>query len=150
MKGVFMPRQHHTQVTGNTQAPPACLIVEDSTFDQVKMTRIIHRNMSDTQIYVATTLREARQTLAKYPVSVILLDNHLPDGLGADFAIELAELKVFSHIAVVMVSDWPTPFMWAKAATAGVLHVVNKSEFGQQYVLDAFKHAQKLGKPRLH
>ncbi|MEM5520564.1 response regulator [Sulfitobacter sp. AS59] len=145
-----MPRQQNANIAEANKTSPACLIIEDSTFDQVKMTRIIHRNMSDAQIYVATTLREARQTLAKYPVSVILLDNHLPDGLGADFAVELAELKIFSHIAVVMVSDWPTPFMWAKAATAGVLHVVNKSEFGQQYVLDAFKHAQKLGKPRLH
>ena len=145
-----MPRQQNANIAGANKTSPTCLIVEDSTFDQVKMTRIIHRNMSDTQIYVATTLREARQTLAKYPVSVILLDNHLPDGLGADFAVELAELKIFSHIAVVMVSDWPTPFMWAKAATAGVLHVVNKSEFGQEYVLDAFKYAQKLGNPRLH
>ncbi|WP_341232621.1 response regulator [uncultured Sulfitobacter sp.] len=145
-----MPRQQNANIAEANNTSPACLIVEDSTFDQVKMTRIIHRNMSDTQIYVATTLREARQTLAKYPVSVILLDNHLPDGLGADFAVELAELKIFSHIAVVMVSDWPTPFMWAKAATAGVLHVVNKSEFGQQYVLDAFKHARKMGNPRLH
>ncbi|SFS89185.1 Response regulator receiver domain-containing protein [Sulfitobacter marinus] len=145
-----MPRQQNANIAEANKTPLACLIIEDSTFDQVKMTRIIHRNMSDTQIYVATTLREARQTLAKYPVSVILLDNHLPDGLGADFAVELAELKIFSHIAVVMVSDWPTPFMWAKAATAGVLHVINKSEFDQQYILDAFKHAQKMGKPRLH
>jgi|TARA_R110002126_G_scaffold9774_1_gene43687 response regulator of citrate/malate metabolism len=150
MVGVFMSRQQNKQIVGGTKAPPACLIIEDSTFDQIKMTRMINKNISGTQIYVATTLREARQTLAKYPISVILLDNHLPDGLGADFAVELAELKIFSHIAVVMVSDWPTPFMWAKAATAGVLHVVNKSEFGQQYVLDAFKHAQKKTKPRLH
>ena len=144
-----MPSQQNMQRAGSANLAQACLIVEDSKFDQLKMQRMISRSLTGMQVYVATTLKEARQTLAKHPVSVILLDNHLPDGFGADFAVELSALGAFSHITVVMVSDWPSPFMWEKAATAGVLHVVNKSEFGQHYLMDAFNHA-KNATPKLH
>ena len=144
-----MPSQQLFQQANSALVPQACLIIEDSKFDQLKMKRMISRSLSGMQVYVAATLREARQTLAKYPVSMILLDNRLPDGLGADFAVELSTLGGFSHVTVVMVSDWPSPFMWEKAATAGVLHVVNKSEFGQHYLIDAFNHA-KNAKPQLH
>jgi DNA-binding NarL/FixJ family response regulator len=144
----FMPKQQFLHSHFGTHVPPACLIIEDSAFDQLKLQRMINRSISGMQVYMATTLQEARRTLVKHPVSMILLDNDLPDGIGADFAVELAELKVFSHIAVIMLSDWPSPFMWEKAATAGVLHVLNKSEFSHHYLLDAFNHAQKA-QPRL-
>ncbi|MCX8224694.1 MAG: response regulator, partial [Sulfitobacter sp.] len=119
-----MPKQQFLHSHFGTHVPPACLIIEDSAFDQLKLQRMINRSISGMQVYMATTLQEARRTLVKHPVSMILLDNDLPDGIGADFAVELAELKVFSHIAVIMLSDWPSPFMWEKAATAGVLHVL--------------------------
>ena len=137
-----MIRQQQRQQAQNVAMVPTCLIIEDSKFDQLRLTRMINKSVADMQIYVATTLREARLLLAENRISMILLDNNLPDGLGADFAIELADLKIFSHIPVVMVSDWPSPFMWEKAATAGVLHVVNKSEFGLDYLMDALRHAK--------
>ncbi len=144
-----MPKQQLLHSHGGTHVPPACLIIEDSLVEQLRMQRMINRSISGMQVHMAATLQQARRTLTKHPVSMILLDNHLPDGLGADFAVELAELKVFSHVALIMLSDWPSPFMWEKAAAAGVLHVVNKSEFGQHYLMDAFNHAQKA-QPRLH
>lgn len=142
-----MISQQQRRRTQGTERVPTCLIIEDSRFDQQRMTRMINKFAEDMQVYVATTLREARRTLAENRVSMILLDNNLPDGLGADFAIELADLKVFSHIPVVMVSDWPSPFMWEKAATAGVLHVVNKAEFGKHYLMDALRHAKTRQAP---
>jgi|TARA_B110000879_G_C11119431_1_gene491096 hypothetical protein len=63
----------------------------------------------------------------------------MPDGLGAEFAPELASDPALSNIPVIMVSDWPTPFMWEKAASAGVLFVVNKAEFGVRYVEQAMR-----------
>jgi len=70
---------------------------------------------------------------------LILLDNNLPDGVGAEFALELAGNPQHASIPVIMVSDWPTPFMWEKAASAGVLYVVNKAEFGVRYVEQALR-----------
>jgi DNA-binding response OmpR family regulator len=92
------------------------------------------------RIEVAATLNSARRALASGKVSLILLDNNLPDGIGAEFAIELAADAKLASIPVIMVSDWPTPFMWEKAASAGVLYVVNKAEFGVRYVDQALRN----------
>lgn len=111
-----------------------CLIVEDSQFDQQMMTRVVGRSRGKMKVEVAATLQLARKALASGKISLILLDNNMPDGLGAEFALELASDPQLSSIPVIMVSDWPTPFMWEKAASAGVLYVVNKAEFGVRYV----------------
>jgi len=108
---------------------PVCLIVEDSHFDYRRMSRVIHHSGIKMDMKLAPTLGAARAALAHHHVSMILLDNNLPDGTGVDFALELANNPQFGHIPIVMVSDWPTPFMWDKAEKAGVMYVVNKSEF---------------------
>jgi response regulator of citrate/malate metabolism len=143
------------QQQGNTQSHKiaTCLIIEDSQFDQQMMARVIARSRQPLNVQVVSTLGAAKKALANGEVSLILLDNNLPDGIGADFALELASHPVHARTPVVMVSDWPTPFMWEKAASAGVLYVVNKSEFGVQYVEQALgkgtrKHPRvKLSNP---
>tara|TARA_R110002049_G_scaffold44333_5_gene130038 strand:+ start:89490 stop:89915 length:426 start_codon:yes stop_codon:yes gene_type:complete len=116
-----------------------CLIVEDSEFDQEKLRRILHQSHQGLRIEVATSLGAARRALATGRKALILLDNNLPDGLGAHFAMELATDKHHAETPVIMVSDWPSPFMWEKAASAGVLYVVNKAEFDARYVEAALK-----------
>lgn len=129
--------QHHTAAPPPRKA--TCLIVEDSQFDQQMMTRVIARSHGKMQVQVAATLKSAREALALEEISLILLDNNLPDGIGANFALELASDSKHADIPVIMVSDWPTPFMWEKAAAAGVLYVVNKAEFGVRYVEQALR-----------
>ena len=107
----------------------SCLIIEDSEFDSIRMERVVNRSLGSIPIEVATTLDEARTRLRGGQMDLILLDNNLPDGLGANFALELAQDSALAQIPVIMVSDWPSPFMWDKAASAGVLYVVNKMEF---------------------
>lgn len=116
-----------------------CLIIEDSQFDQQMMTRVVGRSRERMRVEVVDTLKSARETLAVGGVSLILLDNRLPDGIGANFALELASDPRHSETPVIMVSDWPTPFMWEKAASAGVLFVVNKADFGVRYVEQALR-----------
>lgn len=116
-----------------------CLIIEDSQFDQQMMSRVIDRSQGKMRVEVAATLQSARKALAVGKISLILLDNNLPDGVGAEFALELASDPNLSSIPVIMVSDWPTPFMWEKAASAGVLYVINKAEFGVRYVEQAMR-----------
>lgn len=114
-----------------------CLIIEDSQFDQQMMKRVVARARAPIRVEVVDTLQSARDALAMGGVSLILLDNNLPDGIGANFAMELASDPKHATTPVIMVSDWPTPFMWEKAATAGVVYVVNKAEFGVRYVEQA-------------
>jgi len=123
--------------TGRHILQPTCLIVEDSQFDQQMMSRVIGRAQDKMRIKVASTLQSARMALLAGDVTLILLDNNLPDGIGANFALELAADPGYATIPVILVSDWPTPFMWEKATSAGVLYVVNKAEFGVRYVEDA-------------
>ncbi|WP_300056997.1 response regulator [uncultured Roseobacter sp.] len=133
-----MPQQNAAQHSGASTR--TCLIVEDSTFDQEKIKRILDKSFKDVFVAVAATIEEAREHMARYQTSFILLDNHLPDGTGANFALELSANPDFSTIPIVMVSDWPTPFMFDKAQSAGVIHVVNKSDFGARYIHAALNH----------
>lgn len=140
----------HTQTTPNTP-PPTCLIVEDSSFDSEKMQRVLARAHCGLDVTVATTLASARAALAEGEAALILLDNNLPDGLGTNFAMELAQDERLAHIPVIMVSDWPSPFMWEKAASAGVRYVLSKREFDTRYVLAALKPPQKArARARVH
>ena len=117
-----------------------CLVVEDSKFDQEKIRRILSRSFRELDVEFANTLEEARSTVENSPIKLILLDNNLPDGQGANFAVELSENPEFAKIPVVIVSDWPTPFMFHKAEIAGVLHVVNKTDFGARFIHSALRH----------
>lgn len=106
-----------------------CLIIEDSEFDQEMMRRAAKIAMKNIQVQAVSTLQGARKALMEGPVSLILLDNSLPDGKGADFAVELAQYPKLARIPIIIASDWPSPFMWDKANVAGVKFVVSKSDF---------------------
>ena len=126
-----------------------CLIIEDNFLDQEKMRRILTRSFNNIRIEVATTLQEARVLLRRIKTSLILLDNNLPDGKGANFAVELAADPRLTHVPVIIVSDWPSPFMFDKAQSAGVTYVVNKSDFGARYIHAAFDEKKKANRAAL-
>ena len=133
--------QNQTAAADDSRA--ICLIVEDSQFDQQMMTRVIAKSTGQMRVQVASTLQAARLALAESRVALILLDNNLPDGLGANFALELARDAKLSSIPVILVSDWPSPFMWEKAASAGVTYVLNKTDFNTRYVNAALQKSRK-------
>ncbi|TDX33888.1 response regulator [Rhodovulum visakhapatnamense] len=112
-----------------TQSEPVCLVVEDTAFDRMIMERKLAAYGKSIQVRFAATLAEARRCLDKEPISIIFLDNSLPDGKGANFALELSAHRSWSRIPVVMVSDWPSPFMRAKAKAANVVAIWTKTEF---------------------
>ena len=106
-----------------------CLIIDDSSFDQEMMRRVATKAIANVSIQAVSSLEGARKALMNGPVSLILLDNSLPDGKGADFAVELAGYPKLAKIPIIIASDWPSPFMWDKANSAGVKCVVTKSDF---------------------
>ncbi|MDW4498318.1 response regulator [Sulfitobacter sp. D35] len=123
----------------NVHRPESCLIIEDSSFDRRMMSRVLGRSFPHMSVSAVTTLAAARRHLALHGTSLILLDNQLPDGIGANFAMELSADTRFAHIPVILISDWPSPFMYDKAHFAGVRHVVDKSDFGARYIHDALR-----------
>jgi CheY-like chemotaxis protein len=135
-------------------AKRACLVVEDNKFDQKRISHALSQAMSNSgsqsgprlSTYFTTTLKEAREMLETYEFHMILLNNNLPDGMGADFALELAKNPKHSKKPVVLFSDWPSPFMWDKARQAGVCFVLTKSEFHLNHVQQAMAQANR----RLH
>ena len=127
------------QLIPRTPPQRRCLIVEDSAFDCEKLKRIVSRLPAPLGIEVATTLRAARRALENNAMALILLDNNLPDGFGANFALELADHPLLGDIPIIMVSDWPSPFMWQKAESAGVAYVLSKSEIGIRHLKAALE-----------
>ena len=116
-----------------------CLIVDDSLFDQEMMCRAAKVAVANMELQTVSTLGAAREALMEGPVSLIVLDNSLPDGKGADFALELARHRKLSSIPVIITSDWPSPFMWDKASEAGVRCVVTKSDFNAEIIRKVLK-----------
>lgn len=128
------------RATGAAPAPPvSVLIIEDSLFDQRMIQRVLATALNPEQVSAVTTLEDARDLLELHAVSLILLDNNLPDGKGADFVLELARHPEWKDIPVIIVSDWPSPFMWQKARLAGVSRVVNKSDFTSEVILEVLR-----------
>lgn len=69
------------------------------------MSRVIGESHCKRRIKLASSLGSARKALSQNAVSSILLDNNLPDGNGANFAVELSLDPDFCCIPVIMVSD---------------------------------------------
>ncbi|XDA98562.1 response regulator [Sulfitobacter sp. LCG007] len=116
-----------------------CLIIDDSDFDRRRLSRMVKRGFPDFTVSCAATLAEARGFLVTHGATLILLDNQLPDGVGANFALELASDIRFCRTPVILVTDFASPFMYDKAQKAGVAHIVAKSDFGLRYIHDALR-----------
>ncbi len=122
-----------------------CLLIEDSEFDQRRIRRVLDE-VGIRRLDIVETLGAARAFVMRHPVDLILLDNGLPDGFGVDFALELKARPGLASIPVVIVSDWPTPFMFDKALIARVRHVLRKDEFNIARAADVL--SQSRGMPK--
>ncbi len=133
------------QCRSQPATPPCCLIVEDCTRDQERLTRAVHHAHKDIFVHLAPTVRAARQCIAQFPVSLILMENTLPDGRGVELALDLSQHAQFRCIPVIIATDWPSPFMWHKAKQAGVRHVVAKDEIGPMMIRDVLNMNRACG-----
>lgn len=119
-----------------------CLIVDDVEFDRLMMRRVLARTCPDVPLVVARTLSEARARLADRNVSILFLDNALPDGMGIDLLAEMKADRALRRIPVVIVSDFPSPFMYAKARAADASEVWSKREFVGEKVRRVVQNAR--------
>ncbi|SNS68491.1 response regulator [Antarctobacter heliothermus] len=77
-------------------AVSSCLVIDDDTFDRHMIKRCVGRERPDLRLYECSTLTEARSFLEQGSADLILIDNRMPDGLGAEFA---RELRTYSRLA---------------------------------------------------
>ncbi|WP_136441421.1 response regulator [Pacificoceanicola onchidii] len=119
--------------------PLTCLVVDDSEMDRFTLRRVLHRLEPELQLVMVTTLEEARRCLSAGGVDFVVLDNSLPDGNGADFVMELSEDVRFDGIPVLIVTGWPSPFIFAKAKMANVKHVLAKDQLRGESTLGLIK-----------
>ncbi len=114
------------------------LVLEDSRHDQEMIRRAMRGARLDAQIDFVSTIKTAREALSQARYSAILCDNSLPDGSGSEFASELAQQSDLSDVPIVIVSGWPSPFMWDKARAAG-LCVIDKTDDPMRKLRDFFR-----------
>ncbi len=73
--------------------PPRILALDDDPLNRALVRAILARvsdpMLRDAELREARTIAEARAILAREPIDLVLLDVHLPDGLGLDLAAEL-------------------------------------------------------------
>ncbi|SNR52665.1 response regulator [Puniceibacterium sediminis] len=106
-----------------------CLIVDDSETDRLMMERVLHKQSMKLDLRVAKTLTEARSLMREEGIRLVFLDNTLPDGIGANFLKEMKDYRQRNDVTVILVSDWPSPFMFAKARAQNVRAIWNKRDF---------------------
>lgn len=123
-----------------------CLLIEDSEFDQRQIKRVLQA-LGIERLDIVSTVGQGRAHIMRRGVDLILLDNGLPDGFGVDFAMELRNSSRFSNIPVVIVSDWPTPFMFDKALMARVRQVLRKDEFNLAKAADVLRMSRRVTGP---
>ncbi|MBP0483050.1 response regulator [Sagittula salina] len=118
-----------------------CLIVDDQEFDRSMMRRVFAHEWPDFPLVIARNLEEARARLAEGDIGMVFLDNVLPDGMGIDFVQEMSTSDRMKSVPVVLVSDFPTPFMHAKAKAANVYEVWSKRQFAVPALSRVMKRA---------
>lgn len=92
--------------------------------DEVEICYLLARILRNRGIEVSTvnSLAEAKSLLSSFAPSVIFLDNHLPDGLGVEFALYVKSL--YPDAKVIIISGKETNHELAKRN--GALEVIAK------------------------
>lgn len=111
------------------------LIVDDEVDICYFLSRNLNRKSYDAS-YV-NTLREARTAISEKNPAILLLDNHLPDGLGMDFASEVK--RDHPGLKIVMITAHDTPNDRSIAHKNGIDCFLSKP-FMMTEVFNAIEH----------
>jgi two-component system, cell cycle response regulator DivK len=84
--------------------PPAVLYIDDNEDNLRLVARILGRYRADTELLVAGTGQDGLRAAIESRPELILLDNRLPDGTGAEVLRQLDSTDVTAQIPVVILS----------------------------------------------
>ncbi len=99
------------------------LIIDDDANYQRIVSKVISNTFSGAALTSATTLAEAKNLLTQ-TFDLIVIDQHLPDGLGTDFIAS----GIFGKTAVLSLSSDAAPTLPAEAIISGAHYFISKSE----------------------
>lgn len=85
-------------------------------------------------------LADAEVALKSVDAAIVFLDNHLPDGLGADFAAEIK--KNYPSIKIIMITAYDTIEDRQHAFKKGVDFFIPKP-FSKEAIVNALEFVQK-------
>ena len=94
--------------------------------DEVDICYFLSRNLNRNNFFASyvNTLKDAKEALETQCPSILLLDNHLPDGLGTDFA-QQAKIN-HPNLKIVMITAHDTPKDRTIATKKGVDYFLSK------------------------
>ena len=86
------------------------------------------------------TIKDARENIKKLKPSIIFLDNHLPDGKGADFIAQAKELS--PQTKIIMMTAYDSPKEINEAFSKGADYFITKpfNTSAIKTTIDAFIH----------
>lgn len=122
------------------------VLVEDNPFDRAQIRRILSKKDEDVQIVECENIAAARSYLKNGEANIILMDNHLPDGLGSDYAMEIAQDEKLSNIPVIMISDDPASHLNDVRKRAGKTAILSKDDMSAVKLKDQIENFLKLEK----
>lgn len=105
------------------------LIVEDDMIDRLQVSRAIEKTGLDVELDEALSLLQAREALRMKDFDVVILDNHLPDGYGAQLADEMMKTGLGHGARIVMLTGDPTVIARMSAEPMEGRSVLDKDEF---------------------
>jgi len=126
---------------------PICLLVEECDFERKRMRRVFSSAKLELDLIEASSISQARKKMATHKIDLILLDNHLNDGLGLFFARELQQLGKQGNPPIVMVTGEDAESLREAAQEAGCVGFIKKEELDAERLSAAVEIAFKSSRP---
>lgn len=117
------------------------LIIDDELDICVLLSGLLRAHQIPTE-YV-TSLKEAVTAIKQYNPQILLLDNHLKDGLGLDFIPFIKEHAPEAYI--IMISAFDGKEEHEKAIQSGIQAFISKP-FSREDILNSIEEVLKSGK----
>lgn len=122
------------------------LVIEDDVDFQKLVADSLQQMRMISQVFRATTIREARATLESSGANLILLDVGLPDGEGFKFCAELQQDSRWSQIPVIFVTGRGSTDDKVLAFSLGAEDYIIKPFDRREFCARVFSKLQKINK----
>lgn len=109
---------------GTVEPKKLVLLLED---DPVQLRMLaLHVEAIGLRAVKTSTIAEANQQLSEQPIDLAVLDVHLPDGNGLDFASKIDEDPQRAGMPIVILSSSPPEDIVRKTRACGGLYFIGK------------------------